>query len=312
MRYRSLGQRAAPCRWQASAATTLAAVWTWSRPGPWSTRPSMPASRCSRWPTSTAVPGSEEMLGAVLGARRDQIVLATKFGHQRVDMAAGGWRQAGRRTSGGQSSTPALAAPITSTWALHTPDPVTPIGETLARAERAGRRGQGRCSATSNFPGWRIADAAHVAREAGGRRSPPEPWSLLRRQAEAEERCPRPCTSASGCCRTGRSRTACSPGKVWRGQAPPAGAGRPSRERTSPRPRSSTGWRCSALGRLARGQPPRRGHRRPGGRSRAAPRRRPGDVTGSGQGERRGLQRSCRRTRSPGSARSAPTPGPAS
>src|SRR5580693_2790894 len=33
--------------------------------------------------------GSEEMLGAVLGARRDQIVLATKFGNARVDMGYG-------------------------------------------------------------------------------------------------------------------------------------------------------------------------------------------------------------------------------
>ena len=33
--------------------------------------------------------GSEEMLGAVLGARRDQIVLATKFGNERVDMGYG-------------------------------------------------------------------------------------------------------------------------------------------------------------------------------------------------------------------------------
>jgi aryl-alcohol dehydrogenase-like predicted oxidoreductase len=33
--------------------------------------------------------GSEEMLGEVLGARRDQIVLATKFGHEQVDMGYG-------------------------------------------------------------------------------------------------------------------------------------------------------------------------------------------------------------------------------
>jgi aryl-alcohol dehydrogenase-like predicted oxidoreductase len=33
--------------------------------------------------------GSEELLGQVLGQRRDQIVLASKFGHQRVDMGFG-------------------------------------------------------------------------------------------------------------------------------------------------------------------------------------------------------------------------------
>ena len=33
--------------------------------------------------------GSEELLGQVLGSRRDQIVLASKFGHQKVDMGYG-------------------------------------------------------------------------------------------------------------------------------------------------------------------------------------------------------------------------------
>src|ERR1700759_3102244 len=33
--------------------------------------------------------GAEELLGQVLGSRRDQIVLATKFGHQKVDMGYG-------------------------------------------------------------------------------------------------------------------------------------------------------------------------------------------------------------------------------
>ena len=33
--------------------------------------------------------GSEEMLGEVLGGRRDQIVLATKFGNENVDMGYG-------------------------------------------------------------------------------------------------------------------------------------------------------------------------------------------------------------------------------
>ena len=62
--------------------------------------------------------GSEEMLGAVLGARRDQIVLATKFGHRRVDMGYGpaAAPRVDGRTSGGPSSTRcAGSAPITST-----------------------------------------------------------------------------------------------------------------------------------------------------------------------------------------------------
>ncbi len=62
--------------------------------------------------------GSEEMLGEVLGARRDQIVLATKFGHERVDMGYGpaAGAKGGRSISGGPSSSRcAGSAPITWT-----------------------------------------------------------------------------------------------------------------------------------------------------------------------------------------------------
>src|SRR6202047_488338 len=41
--------------------------------------------------------GSERALGEILGRRRDQVVLATKFGHQSADMGDG----AGARGEGG-------------------------------------------------------------------------------------------------------------------------------------------------------------------------------------------------------------------
>ncbi len=63
--------------------------------------------------------GSEELLGEALEGRRDQIVLATKFGHQRVDMGYGaGGRGQGRprRTSGAPSSSRCAGSrPTTST-----------------------------------------------------------------------------------------------------------------------------------------------------------------------------------------------------
>ena len=79
--------------------------------------------------------GSEEMLGEVLGARRDQIVLATKFGHQRVDMGYGpaagakGGRAYIRRAV--EQSLRRLRTDYLDLYQLHTPDPVTPVGETL-------------------------------------------------------------------------------------------------------------------------------------------------------------------------------------
>ena len=79
---------------------------------------------------------SEELLGEVLAGRRDQVVLATKFGHQRVDMGYGpaAGAKASRayiRRAVGQSLR-RLRTDYIDLYQLHTPDPVTPIGETLA------------------------------------------------------------------------------------------------------------------------------------------------------------------------------------
>ena len=62
--------------------------------------------------------GSERALGEVLGSRRDQVVLATKFGGRGVDMGYGRRRapRAAGPTSGGRSrSRCAGCAPTTST-----------------------------------------------------------------------------------------------------------------------------------------------------------------------------------------------------
>ena len=85
--------------------------------------------------------GSEEMLGA----RRDQIVLATKFGHQRVDMGYGpaagakGGRAYIRRAV--EQSLRRLRTDYLDLYQLHTPDPVTPIGETLHALRWAAEHG---------------------------------------------------------------------------------------------------------------------------------------------------------------------------
>src|SRR5580692_5119378 len=135
---------------------------------------------------------SEEILGEGLGARRDQIVLATKFGHQRVDMGYGpaagakGGRAYIRRAV--EHSLRRLRTDYIDLYQLHTPDPVTPIGETLHALSELVAEGKVRYLGHSNLPGWQIADAAHVAREAGTEAfiSAQNHWSLLERQAEAE------------------------------------------------------------------------------------------------------------------------------
>ena len=75
--------------------------------------------------------GSERALGEILGSRRDQIVLATKFGHQNADMGYGpaagakGGRAYIRRAV--TESLRRLRTDHIDLYQLHTPDPVTPI-----------------------------------------------------------------------------------------------------------------------------------------------------------------------------------------
>jgi aryl-alcohol dehydrogenase-like predicted oxidoreductase len=136
--------------------------------------------------------GSEEQLGELLEGRRDQVVLATKFGHQHSDMGYG--RAAGAKGGRGyirravEHSLRRLRTDYIDLYQMHTPDPHTPIAETLGALSELVAEGKVRYIGNSNFAGWRIAEAASVA-ERGGLVpfvSAQNHWSLLERAAEAE------------------------------------------------------------------------------------------------------------------------------
>ena len=71
--------RACAFRWSASAATTSAGASSWSRRARWWTRRSISASPYFDTADMYGDGQSEEMLGKILGARRKDVVLATKF-----------------------------------------------------------------------------------------------------------------------------------------------------------------------------------------------------------------------------------------
>ncbi|MER5777116.1 aldo/keto reductase [Streptomyces sp. NPDC002039] len=136
--------------------------------------------------------GSESHLGQALKGRRDQVVLATKFGYDGVDMGYGpaagsrGGRAYIRRAV--EESLRRLETDRIDLYQLHSPDPDVPIAETLAALTELVTEGKVRYIGHSNLSGWQLTEAAHVAREIGAAPfvSAQNEWSLLQRSAERE------------------------------------------------------------------------------------------------------------------------------
>ena len=139
-----------------------------------------------------AQPGlSEERLGRALGARRDDVVIGTKFGMDMagangVDHDARGSRRYIVRAV--EASLRRLGTDWIDLYQFHTPDPATPIDETLRALDDLVRDGKVRYVGHSNRTGWQIAQAEYVARELGTERfvSAQNHYNLLDRRAELE------------------------------------------------------------------------------------------------------------------------------
>ncbi|KXK63622.1 aldo/keto reductase [Micromonospora rosaria] len=134
---------------------------------------------------------SEELLGQVLKGRRDDVVLATKFGMDMrgangPDFGARGARRYVARAV--EASLRRLGTDHIDLYQMHEPDPGTPIEETLAALDDLVRAGKVRYLGNSNFTGWQIADADWTARTGGTSRfvSAQNQYSLLERDVEAE------------------------------------------------------------------------------------------------------------------------------
>jgi aryl-alcohol dehydrogenase-like predicted oxidoreductase len=112
---------------------------------------------------------SEEVLGAALGGRRDEAVIATKFGgdlhgYLGRDHGARGARRYIRTAV--ETSLRRLGTDRIDLYQVHFPDAGTPIEETMAALYDLVRAGKVLYLGNSNFAGWQIADAAWIARTA--------------------------------------------------------------------------------------------------------------------------------------------------
>ena len=127
---------------------------------------------------------SEARLAKALGSRRDEVVLATKFGSP-VDGGAGGAAPDYVRAAV-ERSLARLATDRIDLYQLHQPDADTPIADTLGVLDELVHEGKVREIGCSNFSGAQLRDAEEAA---GGRSrfvTVQNQWNLLQREDEVE------------------------------------------------------------------------------------------------------------------------------
>jgi aryl-alcohol dehydrogenase-like predicted oxidoreductase len=131
---------------------------------------------------------SENFLGQILKGRRDQVVLATKFGSPMggLEEEARGSRRYIRRAV--EASLRRLQTDYIDLYQHHRPDPNTPLEETVAALDELVVEGKIRYAGSSNYAGFRIADADWIARQQHRTRfiSAQNHYSLLERSVEHE------------------------------------------------------------------------------------------------------------------------------
>lgn len=132
--------------------------------------------------------GSESIIGEVLGDRRQDVVLATKFRFGMDD--AGKLQGASRRyiISAVEASLTRLQTDWIDLYQLHGLDSQTPMEETLRALDDLIRQGKVRYVGCSNVPAWQVADAHWISKSLGlnGFVSCQDEYSLIVRDVEKE------------------------------------------------------------------------------------------------------------------------------
>jgi aryl-alcohol dehydrogenase-like predicted oxidoreductase len=165
---------------------------------------------------------SEEILGKALRGRREQAIIATKFGGQ---MGTSPFQRGASRRwlrIAVEASLRRLGTEWIDLYQLHFPDGDTPIEETLQTLDDLVHEGKVRYIGSSNFAAWQVADAEWTARTNHQERfvGAQNEYNLLQRSVEAE--------LTLACVRYGIGIIPYSPlasglltGKFRRGEAPP-------------------------------------------------------------------------------------------
>jgi aryl-alcohol dehydrogenase-like predicted oxidoreductase len=128
---------------------------------------------------------SEELLGSALGRRRDQVVVATKFGMPIDAERTGAKPDYVRRAL--EDSLRRLGTDHVDLYQLHQPDPETPIADTLEALDELVRAGKIREIGCSNFSAAQIREAEGAVRDGAARFvSVQNEYNLLKREADLD------------------------------------------------------------------------------------------------------------------------------
>jgi aryl-alcohol dehydrogenase-like predicted oxidoreductase len=190
--------------------------------------------------------GSETVMGEILGARRKDIVLATKFGMAMDDdgVKIGGSRRYIMRAV--EDSLKRLKTDYIDLYQLHKPDPRTPIEETLRALEDLIRQGKVRYIGCSNLAAWQVVESAWTARRVNAYPfvSCQDEYSLIVRDIERELI---PAATSYGMGLLPFFPLACGllTGKFRQGEAMPAGTRLANDKRHADRYMTDENWRIT-------------------------------------------------------------------
>jgi aryl-alcohol dehydrogenase-like predicted oxidoreductase len=129
---------------------------------------------------------SEERLGRALGRRRDDVVLATKFGNPVGGVGGGAAPDYVRAAV--ERSLRRLGTDRIDLYQVHRPDPTTPIADTLGALDELVADGKVCEIGCSNFSAAQLREAAAAAGASGGHRfvSVQNHYNLLHRDDEVD------------------------------------------------------------------------------------------------------------------------------
>jgi aryl-alcohol dehydrogenase-like predicted oxidoreductase len=138
--------------------------------------------------TSDSYGDSEVRLGAALGKRRDQVLVATKFASAVIGQEGTGGARPEYVRSAVEASLKRLGTDRIDLYQIHKPDPETPIADTLGALGELVKAGKVREIGCSNFSAAQLHEADKEARAGGVARfvSVQNHYNLLNREDEAE------------------------------------------------------------------------------------------------------------------------------